>query len=221
MNSDNESKEKTLGSVRGLRRMVKRVSKKDEIAAGVALIIRASKKLAIRAEILEHENKGLRAALIEGKKKRKRGKKMGLFDKEPPGEAQFFSPAKVAAVRERAKEIEAQNESEKAFKEERRLQQALAREKKAYEVQKRKEERIQAQAEKRERLEHEKAQRQAEKLAKRRLREEERTQAEATKVKKNQPKRAHEEQNEEGAKRQKRGVSRSGRQIVLPLRFND
>ena len=86
---------------------------------------------------------------------------MGLFDKEQPGEAQFFFPGKVAAVWERAKEIEVQNESEKAHKEEKRLLQVLAWEQKAYKVQKRKEEWIQAQTKKHEWLEHKKAQCQA------------------------------------------------------------
>jgi len=47
---------------------------------------------------------------VQEKRRRKRGKAMGLFDKDRPGEAQFFSPARVAAVREQAHEIEVETQ---------------------------------------------------------------------------------------------------------------
>ena len=50
----------------------------------VIQMIRTSEKLAIRAEILEHEVAQLRRALVGEKKRRKRGKQMGLFDKDEP-----------------------------------------------------------------------------------------------------------------------------------------
>ncbi|PVI06823.1 hypothetical protein DM02DRAFT_472050, partial [Periconia macrospinosa] len=87
--------------------LAKEIHKEQAVhTAKMEEIIRACGKLAIQNEILQHENTGLRAALVEEKKKRKRGKGMGLFDKERPGEAQFFSPGKVAAVRQRAEEME-------------------------------------------------------------------------------------------------------------------
>jgi hypothetical protein len=70
-----------------------------EVAAEVDIILRASQKLAIRAELLEHENVGLRQALINEKGRRKRGKAMGLIGKDEAGQAIFYSPAKIAAVR--------------------------------------------------------------------------------------------------------------------------
>jgi hypothetical protein len=88
ISSDNEKKKITPGSVRGLRRVVKVVSReKRDLALEVDLIIRASEKLAIQNKILKHENIGLRTALIDEKKRRKRGKPLGLFDQERPGEA--------------------------------------------------------------------------------------------------------------------------------------
>lgn len=127
-NSDNDVKRKTPGSVRGLRRLAKEIREEQAMhTANMEAIIRACGKLAIQNEILQHENTGLRAALIEEKKKRKRGKGMGLFEKERPGEAQFFSPAKVAAVRQRAEEIQIESQLRKSLAEERRIQ--MAREK--------------------------------------------------------------------------------------------
>jgi len=58
---------------------------------------------------------------VQEKRRRKRGKAMGLLDKERPGEAQFFSPARVAAVREQAYEIEIENQRQKALADEIRL----------------------------------------------------------------------------------------------------
>ena len=46
---------------------------------------------------------------------------MGLFDKERPGEAQFFSPAKVATVRQRAIEIKAENQRQKTLADKEKL----------------------------------------------------------------------------------------------------
>ena len=51
------------------------------------LIIRAREKLVFENEILLHENKALLRALNEEKKRRKRGKALGLFDKQKPGGA--------------------------------------------------------------------------------------------------------------------------------------
>ncbi|PVH90264.1 hypothetical protein DM02DRAFT_469161, partial [Periconia macrospinosa] len=126
ISSDNELwKKKTPGSVRGVRRLAKEIRKEQaSLGAKTEKLLRASEKIITENEILKHDNKGLRTALVEEKKRRKRGKVMGLFDKERPGEAQFFSPAKVAAMRERAKEIEAQTQQKKALAEEKRLERA-------------------------------------------------------------------------------------------------
>lgn len=220
--SDNESKRETPASVRGLRRITKHISKEeDSISADMALIIRGSQKIAIRAEILEHENKGLRKALIEEKRRRKKGKKMGLFDNDEPGQAQFFSPTKIATVRERAQEIEEQNQREKALAEENKRQRALAREQKAAEAQNRREERVRMQAEKKERMEREKAQRQAQILAKKQERESKKALEMQNKAKKKNLKPVNKDEEMGNAKHQNVEVSRSGRQIRPPTRFDD
>lgn len=58
---------------------------------------------------------------------------MGLFDKERPGEARFYGPEEVAAVRERAKELEIQAQLQKDLMEEKRIEQARRKEQKAQE----------------------------------------------------------------------------------------
>ena len=66
--SDSESKKITPGSVRGARRAVKAIrSETTDIAEGLGLMIRASEKLAIKNDILEHEILGLRTALADEK----------------------------------------------------------------------------------------------------------------------------------------------------------
>jgi len=158
--SDSERKHITPGSVRGLRRAVKAISKeKRDINFGIDLIIRASEKLAIRNEILEHDNQGLRTALVNEKKRRKRGKPAGLFDQERPREAQFFSPAKVAAVRSRINELEQQKQLKKTEAEERRRNRAAEKERKAQEALTRREERGKAREEKLQQKEREKEER--------------------------------------------------------------
>ena len=61
--------------------------------------MRVSEKLVIQNDILEYEIRGLRTALVGEKKRRKKGKPIGLFMKDEPGQAIFFSPAKIAMVR--------------------------------------------------------------------------------------------------------------------------
>jgi hypothetical protein len=85
-------------------------------------LIHACEKFAIQNDILRSENTGLRIALVDEKKKRKRGKGMGLFNKERPGEARFYRPEEVTAVRERAKELKIQAQLQKDLIEEKRIE---------------------------------------------------------------------------------------------------
>jgi hypothetical protein len=56
---------------------------------------------------LRIKNEGLRGAIFEEKRKRKRGKALNFYEKgEQVGEALFFSPAKVTRARERAAALE-------------------------------------------------------------------------------------------------------------------
>ena len=86
------------------------------ISTGINLIIQATEKLVIEKEILEHENKGVREALIKEKKRRKRDKAMKLFPKNEARQAMFFSPSKIATARTRQKELEAQKEQNRLDK---------------------------------------------------------------------------------------------------------
>jgi len=172
--SDDEKPRSTPNSVRAIRRTIKAISKEGEdLSENVQLLIRATEKLSIQNEILRHDNRDLYDTLVQEKKRRKRGKPMGLFDKENPGEAQFFSPSKVEALRQRAKEIEAQKEQEKLEIAQRRTEKALVREQKAQELQEKKEIRARQQEEKRLQKKREKEDQEAMKLANQQLRNDE------------------------------------------------
>lgn len=73
ISTDSESHRKTPGSVRGVRRAVKALrTEMNTVNTKMKIIIRAAEKLVVHSEILEHENVGLRTALINEKKKQKR-----------------------------------------------------------------------------------------------------------------------------------------------------
>jgi hypothetical protein len=220
--SDNEGRKITPGSVRGLRRAVKAISKeRGDIALGLDLIIRASEKLAIRNEVLEHEIRGLRTALVDEKKRRKKGRPMGLFDKERPGEAQFFSPAKVSAVRARMQELEDQNQRERAEAEARRQAKALERERKAQEAQERRETRRRVREEKQQQKERGNGERLGRQKANRQIQEEEQLQKDQKRRRNPAIKRKREDTTQSSPKRLKSVVGRNGRKIALPTRFRD
>ena len=220
--SDDESKNKTPESVRGVRRAVKALKAKDlGISAGLDLIIRATEKLVIEKELLEHENKRLREALVGEKKRRKRGKAMDLFSKDEAGQAMFFSPSKVAAARTRQKESEAQKEQDKLDKEAEKERRAIEKEEKARRTQERKATRQRIAAEKREAKERSKEASALQKQANQQLRFEESMLATRATV-------------TTSPKKQKVAVKppietltsisrsgRNGRNITLPNRFRD
>lgn len=220
--SDSETHRKTPGSIRAVRRTIKAISREEtDITQAVQRMLKATEKLVIQNEILEHQNRALHGALVNEKKRRKRGKAMGLFDKENPGEAQFFSPTKVEAVRQRAHDIEAQKEQEKIEAADRRAKKALEREQRAREVQERKETRIRVREEKRLQKEREKEDRRMAQLAKMQLKSDQREQPKQSKAKKAKLKRALEADDENSPKRPKTRASRLGRAINLPVRFKN
>jgi hypothetical protein len=111
-----------------------------------APLLRAGVKLAADIKILRCEIADLRETIKGEKRRRKRGKAMGLYDKDgSPSQPLFFSPAKVAQARQRAAEEE---QAERQAAEEKEVRSALAREKKAREEE-RKAQRKQAAEEKR------------------------------------------------------------------------
>ena len=91
------------GSVRALRRTYGRLHAEGHVDNKAAILVRAGEKLASENKILRIENKGLRGAIFEKKRKRKRAKALNFYEEgEQTGETLFFSPAKVTRARERA-----------------------------------------------------------------------------------------------------------------------
>lgn len=104
-------------TLRGLRRLVRSSpsqTKKD-------LLERAVFRLAVRNEIISHENQGLRVAITEEKKRRQRGKRLNLVGEEEDGQAQFYSPQRILAAK-------AYQESKQQAEEENKLQKAQKKE---------------------------------------------------------------------------------------------
>ena len=134
--NDDESTIQTPISARGVRRTLKRI-KRGELApdASMDLMVKSMEQLSFRNELLIHENRGLNAALIDEKKKRKRGKPMGLLAPDQPGQAQFFSPAKIEAVRVRKEAQDAQVEEDRARKAREKLEKEFQRNRKKEQAQ--------------------------------------------------------------------------------------
>jgi hypothetical protein len=92
-----------LGSVRVLRKIYGRLHAEGYVDNKTAILVRAGEKLASENKILRQENKNLRDAIFEEKRKRKRGKALNFHKEgEQAGQALFFSFAKVTRARERA-----------------------------------------------------------------------------------------------------------------------
>jgi len=94
---------RTPTSARSLRRMFNRLQKEGHIDVEARSFLHASEKLATKLEISQHEIQGLKRALVEEKKKRKRGKRLSLYEAgESVGQARFFSPSRVERARQQA-----------------------------------------------------------------------------------------------------------------------
>jgi DDE superfamily endonuclease len=116
--SKDEAKRPIPSSVRDIHRVTKALrSETADPTAGLDFMIQASQDLVIKLEIATHENKGLRTALVEKKKRQKKGKPTGLFIKDEPGHPIFFSLTKVASIRACQQEYKAQKKQEKLDKE--------------------------------------------------------------------------------------------------------
>ncbi len=153
---------KTPISTRAIRRTFKQLQKDGHINKRAQILLRAGEKLATELDIVRHENQGLRRAVLHEKKKRKRGKAMNLYDpEENEGQALFFSPAKIARVRQRAADEEQAGRQRKQTASDKKLQAAIARDEKAREAEGRKIARNLARQAARALLAQEKAERQA------------------------------------------------------------
>jgi DDE superfamily endonuclease len=154
----------TPKSLRSLRRQFKRLQAGDYLESPAFLLLRAAEKFATEKDILRHENNGLRNTIKDEKKKRKRGKPLGLMDNDDaPGQALFFSPAKINRARQRILERQEADHQQKQARAEQRLQKAITRSERERE----KEERQTALAEQRAVAKVEKKRQQAEKRAER------------------------------------------------------
>ena len=118
-----------------MRRAIKGLKTKDlHISENMDLIIRGIEKLAVEKDILEYINNGLVEALIEKKKRRKRGKPMGLISLNAPGQAMFFSSTKIAAIREQQQKLAAQKKTQKLTKKTDKQRKIIEKNKKAQKI---------------------------------------------------------------------------------------
>ncbi|KAH7471533.1 hypothetical protein FOMA001_g13232 [Fusarium oxysporum f. sp. matthiolae] len=78
------------------------------------LLKRTLESLQAEVELLRHENQGHRETIIREKQRRQRGKALKdyILDRVDPNSAQVFSPQKIAQVRQKKVEMEAQKEEE-------------------------------------------------------------------------------------------------------------
>jgi hypothetical protein len=126
---------KTPGSIRSLRRLGRRLKDEGQLNRNANILLHASENLATKLDIAQHEVIGLRKAIIHEKKKRKRGKALQLFEEgDNPAQARFFSPEKIARIRQRNAAIEQEERQRQLDKQDMRLQGAISRAEKAREV---------------------------------------------------------------------------------------
>jgi hypothetical protein len=93
-------------------------------------LFKATEEMATRVDILAHEVKGLREALVLEKQGRKKGRKLNLCGEASQG-VEVYSPAKVARARMFQEEKDAREADETKAKENRKIQREKNRELKA------------------------------------------------------------------------------------------
>jgi hypothetical protein len=121
-------------TIRRLRKTTKVIYQAQKAqSAEIQQLIITSEKLVIRNEILEHENRNLKATLVQEKKRRARGKPIGLIDKEG-GEVMFFSPGQITKARERTRQIKEVKARDEAAAVEKKMQAQLEKDRKAEEI---------------------------------------------------------------------------------------
>jgi hypothetical protein len=131
-------------------------------------LLRAGEKLTTKLKIVRYKNNSLRKVIIYEKKNRKRGKAINLYDPdEKEGQALFFSPAKVARVRQRNADLKETKRQRKQNLSDKKLQAAIKRAEKAREAEEKKNQRLLARQAAREQVAQEKAERKAAREAQR------------------------------------------------------
>lgn len=104
-------------TIRSLRHLVK----SSPTLQKVELLERAVLRLATNYEIQTHENKCLRMAITQEKKRRQRGKRLNLLGEEETNGPQFFSPQRILAAK-------AFQESKEVTEQEKKRQKAIDKE---------------------------------------------------------------------------------------------
>jgi hypothetical protein len=137
------------------------------------IFAKSAVKNAIKRSLAEHEREGLQAALVDEKKRRKRGKHMGLLAPDQPGQSKFFSGAIVQAVRARKHDLEAQKAQKELDREARLLEKQAQKDRRAAEAKDRRQTRTTAQAEKQAQKQAELEARRAQKAINKQLKAEE------------------------------------------------
>ena len=100
--NNSEASLETPTSTRNMRKHIKDLKKTYKIFENkINLLMRATEKLLIQLNLLQHENIGLQNALTIKQKRRKRGGKIGILNRDEPGQTVFASLAKIAAIRAR------------------------------------------------------------------------------------------------------------------------
>jgi hypothetical protein len=105
-----------------------------------ALLSQTFHKLTVQNKILVHENKALKEALVNKKKRRKRGKALLLEPlKDYHSRAVFWSPTKVQAAHDKQEEKDKEAKAEKAKKDKKSRLREEAKKEKAQVLEERKE----------------------------------------------------------------------------------
>jgi hypothetical protein len=121
-------------TVREVRQLTKSIRKKDgPVSSRIDLMIASFERMALKLELVEHDNKFLNRTLVEEKKRRKRGKPAGLISSEETKYGQIWSPTKIGL---RRAEIETQKQKkifDKLQKDDERVQRQIERDNKAQE----------------------------------------------------------------------------------------
>ena len=87
------------GSVRALRRTYGRLHAEGHVDNKAAILVRVGEKLASENKILRKENEGLRGAIFEEKRKRKRGKTLDFYKGEQAVSSIFQSCQSYSGAR--------------------------------------------------------------------------------------------------------------------------
>ena len=178
-------------------------------------------KLVVEKDILQHQVDQLRGTIVNEKKRRKRGKNMGLFIKNEPKQAMFFSPSKIAAARARQEELNTQKEEKKLAKEAEKQCKVFEREQKAQEARNHKITRQEAAAQKQEAKEREKEAKIHQKQANKQLEYEQSIPKIVPPAPAKPKKRKAVEDPSSEPSPPKSRIGRNGRTIALPARFHE